>query len=413
MKIEEGNANKTFGINKRFSISLILALTIFMISGSTVTMSYAAPQTLPTCVDPTGQNIPCVMFISTLTPPKHTLQCQESSGQIFKCTYIIDKLSNGNRIVALTVYVPANFVVSGTESFRVVKVRVTVSVRTTYSCQPGYHDVVIAGIHQCIPNPPPPPCNVPHMSHVLVLCPPPTKPTCDSKYYTGPCPPTDPNALTKCISAALVANDNKGVLGCATLLPDTHENALTKCISAGLLANDNIAVLKCAKLLPSTNGASNNMTNTTTSAAIQPSNTSIPASGGKGTVPTCVNNCTTGTPSPADCTKNPTDPSCTQTLTPPPTATTKTCPDGSVIDASATCPTNTPPSTPPPTSSPPPSTGSQGSPDNNPSPPSNSVPPPSSSGGDNGGGGSSSGGGGSGNSNSGGSSSGGGGSSPP
>jgi hypothetical protein len=55
---------------------------------------------------------------------------------------------------------------------------------------------------------------------------------------------------------------------------------------------------------------------------------------------------------------------------------TQTCPDGSVIDASATCPTNTPP----PTSSP----GSQGSPDNNPNPPGNSSPPPSSSGGDNG-----------------------------
>lgn len=61
------------------------------------------------------------------------------------------------------------------------------------------------------------------------------------------CPPTDPNALTKCISAALVASDNRGVLGCATLLPDTPENAVTKCISAGLLANDNIAVFKCAK----------------------------------------------------------------------------------------------------------------------------------------------------------------------
>ncbi|MDQ6864282.1 MAG: hypothetical protein M3044_10695, partial [Thermoproteota archaeon] len=86
---------------------------------------------------------------------------------------------------------------------------------------------------------------------------PPPNPSCDSKYYTGPCPPTDPNALTKCISAALVANDNKGVLGCATLLPDTPENAVTKCISSGLLANDNIAVLKCAKLLPSTNIAYN------------------------------------------------------------------------------------------------------------------------------------------------------------
>lgn len=50
---------------------------------------------------------------------------------------------------------------------------------------------------------------------------------------------------------------------------------------------------------------------------------------------------------PLDCTRNPNDPSCTQTLAPQTSApTTKTCPDGSVIDASATCPTqSTPPST--------------------------------------------------------------------
>lgn len=71
------------------------------------------------------------MFISTLPSPKHTIQCQESSGQIFKCTFIVDKHSNGNRIIAITVYVPANFVVSGTESFRIIKV--TVSIHTTYT----------------------------------------------------------------------------------------------------------------------------------------------------------------------------------------------------------------------------------------------------------------------------------------
>jgi hypothetical protein len=64
-------------------------------------MNVYAIQTLPTCTDPTGQNLPCIMFISTLPPPKHTLQCQETSGQIFKCTFIVDKLSNGNRIVPL------------------------------------------------------------------------------------------------------------------------------------------------------------------------------------------------------------------------------------------------------------------------------------------------------------------------
>ena len=94
----------------------------------------------------------------------------------------------------------------------------------------------------------------------------------------------------------------------------------------------------------------------------------VGASGGKGT--TCAaGNCTTGTPPPVDCKINPNDPSCTQTLQPLTPPTTKTCPDGLVIDASASCPTqSTPPS-------------------NNPSPPSSN---------NNGGGGSSSGSGGSG-----------------
>ena len=114
----------------------------------------------------------------------------------------------------------------------------------------------------------------------------------------------------------------------------------------------------------------------------------MPASGGKGTGSTCVGNCTSGTSPPVDCTKNPTDPSCTQSLTPstskPPR--TKTCPEGSVIDASANCPTQSTPPTNPNTPSTPPSTS--GTP-----PPSNNPPP---SGSNNGGGGSSSGSGGSG-----------------
>src|SRR6266487_5987650 len=115
--------------NHRYSVSLPLVIlsVAALVSGSTAMMKVYAIQTLPTCTDPTGQNLPCIMFLSTLPPPKRTLQCQETSGQIFKCTYSIDKLSNGNRIVTITVYVPANFLVSGTESFRVVKVRVTVS----------------------------------------------------------------------------------------------------------------------------------------------------------------------------------------------------------------------------------------------------------------------------------------------
>src|SRR6266496_5251996 len=118
--------------NHRYSVSLPLVIlsVAALVSGSTATMNVYAIQTLPTCTDPTGQNLPCIMFISTLPPPKHTLLCQETSGQIFKCTFIVDKLSNGNKIVAITVYVQSNNVVVSGE-VKVVKVVVHTTTTTT------------------------------------------------------------------------------------------------------------------------------------------------------------------------------------------------------------------------------------------------------------------------------------------
>ncbi len=404
MKIEEGNANKTTRIDKRFSVTIILTSAIFMISGSAATMSYAATQTLPTCVDPTGQNLPCIMFISILPPPKHTLLCQESSGQIFKCTYIVDKLSNGNKVVSITVYVPANFAVSGTESFRVVKVRVTVSVHTTYSCQKGYHDVIIDGIHECVPNPPE------HTPEYLL----------GQKYgsidgavgiydlaaacskFTG----TDFDHCKAGYYEAFVKTCVHSKFGCDDIVPTPNP----VCAKDNMTCPSPKPPFTCNS--PGYNGTCpTNMTATTstpsgTNMTTNMSSTTSKPSVGKG--PTCgAGNCTTGTPPPVDCTKNPSDPSCTQTLTPSTTTpTTKTCPDGSVIDASATCPTpsTNPNTSPPPSSSTPP-----------PPPPSNNPSPPSDNGNPSGGSGSSNGGGGSNgnNNNGGGSSSGDGGPSPP
>jgi uncharacterized membrane protein YgcG len=328
MKIEEGNADKTTRINNRFSISIILALVIFMISSSAVTMSYATTQTLPTCVDPTGQNLPCIMFISTLPPPKNTLQCQETSGQIFKCTYIVDKLSNGNRIAAITVYVPANFVFSSPTVIKVVEhetTKVTIKIsggrercpdgqffnRTTDRCQDN-----------------PPPCERVDSSAMTDL---------DKNLKTKDCDKHDANEY-----------------GMTPPPPPCKDNTT------------------CPYINTTTSSAPSSAN---TSAAIPPNTTSTTTSGGKGTGSTCAaGNCTSGPPS-VDCTKNPSDPSCAQTLTPSITApTTKTCPDGSVIDASTNCPTQSMPPTNPGT------------------PPSTSGTPPS----NNGGGGSGSGGGGSG-----------------
>ena len=112
------------------------------------------------------------------------------------------------------------------------------------------------------------------------------------------------------------ANDITAQLKCAKYLLDTPENAYIKCASATAAVNDLNAELKCAKLLPSNlNGASNNMTNTTTSAsatapfsntslAITPNNTSTTTSGGKAKGTTCAaGNCTSGIAPPVDCTK--------------------------------------------------------------------------------------------------------------
>jgi len=415
--------------NLKMKITLVLGLSLvaFMVNGSSLSSgsamrAYATTQTLPSCTDPTGQNLRCMMVISTLPPPPNALQCQETSGQILPCSYTTQNLSNGEQIVAITVYVPTSYLFTGYGSWTVVKQVVHETKTTTKTkivlvtqcsptqkwnpvthkcvdicppgkylvgnncvpippntihCLKGYHSEFVDGKWRCVPD------IVPYVPPL----------SCDSKYYTGPCPPTDINAYTKCMSAALLANDEKGQLACARLLPDTPENAYTKCMSEALIKDDLRAELACAKYLPSASGAMHNMTNTTiaaapsnTSAALQPINTSIPTtpSGGKGSGSTCAaGNCTSGTPPPVDCVKNPTDPSCvTKPATP-----TQTCPDGSVIAATDLCPqAQTPPTTKTcPDGSTPASDGSCPSPNNNPppsnpspsTPPSTSSPPPS------------------------------------
>ncbi|PWU79031.1 MAG: hypothetical protein DLM72_19490 [Candidatus Nitrosopolaris wilkensis] len=149
--------NKKVRTEKQLPVRLLLVIVSVaaLVSGSTATTSAYAitTQVLPNCIDPTGHNLSCIMVISTLSPPPHTLLCQESSGQIFKCNYVVETLKNGLQIVVMTIFVPANFVVTGTENFRVVKVKVTVhtTVHTTWGCQEGYHIIMIDGIHECVP----------------------------------------------------------------------------------------------------------------------------------------------------------------------------------------------------------------------------------------------------------------------
>lgn len=150
--------NRNTRISKRFSVSLTLFFVILtalmMTSGLTATKASAATTTLPTCNDPTGRNLPCMIMISTLPPPPNAAQCQESSGQILTCSYATQVLSNGDQIAVITVYVPANFAFSGPTVIRVV-VHKTLVIRK-----------VIGSL-----NIPPP-----------II---PTTTGCDSKYYNG------------------------------------------------------------------------------------------------------------------------------------------------------------------------------------------------------------------------------------
>ncbi|MDP9287420.1 MAG: hypothetical protein M3P08_04400 [Thermoproteota archaeon] len=386
-------------------------------------MSYAATQTLPSCTDPTGQNLPCLMVISTLPPPPNLLQCKETSGQILACSYATQYLSNGEQIVVITVYVPANFVFIGGPVSVVKVVHETTTKITGGGSSPYALSVTIKiGTDPIIRG---------HIETIKVMVSDKSNPSMkiagakvsgELFYPSGfhksiSCSTTNQNGESQC-SFIIGPNSNPGKFRTTVQVSANGYKPTSKSATFTVITKTNTTSLANATIpINVTNTTSTNLTNpsnmssmifkppSNTSAAIQPSNTSIPTSGGgKGKGTTCAaGNCTSGTAPPVDCTKNPTDPSCTQSLTPststppltsvPPSTppTTKTCPDGSVIDASANCPTQSTPPTNPNTPSAPPSTSG--------TPPSNNPSPPSS-----GGGGSSSGSGGSGSGSGGGSS---------
>lgn len=102
------------------NLAFFLVIIGLMIGSMSAKMVYAATQTLPSCIDPTGQNLPCLIVISTLPLPPNALQCQETTGQILPCSYATQNLSNGEQIVAITVYVPINFVFSSPTAITVI-----------------------------------------------------------------------------------------------------------------------------------------------------------------------------------------------------------------------------------------------------------------------------------------------------
>ena len=264
--------------NRKLVTVFVLAIVVFMVAGSAASANAATIQKLPTCKDPTGHNLPCMMIISTLPAPPNMLQCQETSGQILPCSYTTQNLSNGEQIVAITVYVPANYVFTGYGPWTVVKQVI--------------HETKTRVVHE------------------------PQK---------SPCEHPDADAKTD-------LDKNLTTVDCD--INDANEHVITP-------------------PPPSCNSANYNGTCPTT-------NNMTVASGGKGTGPSCINNCTTGTPPPTvDCNSNPSDPSCSQQ--PPPK--TQICPDGSQPDSSGKCPTAqlpppSQPANPPNTSNPPSGSGS-------------------------------------------------------
>jgi hypothetical protein len=356
VKGKNENVNRIISFFSSFPTGLfftVLIGAILITSGSAATHVFAANQpatALPSCTDPTGQNLPCMMVISTLPPPTNAIQCQETSGQILPCSYATQNLNNGEQVVVITVYVPANYVFSGYGPWTVVKqvVHETITKKEIVRVQPPCEspdadaktdldknlttrdcDLTDANEHGKVPG-----CESPDNTAKSDLDNGLKTKDCDlgdANEHKAPCERPDADAKTD-------LDKNLKTIDCD--LADPNEHGKTP-----------LPILSC-------NSANNNGTCSPTN------NTKNSESGGSGAGTTCVNNCTAGTPPPVDCTKNPADPSCSQTLTPSTTTpTTKTCPDGSVIDSSATCPTQPNPSNP----------NSQ-----NP-PPSETNPPPSSS----------------------------------
>lgn len=256
------------------------------------TKTYAVGTTLPTCTDPTGQNLPCMLVISTLPPPPNAIQCQESSGQILSCSYLTQNLSNGQEVMVITVYVPAGFVFG-----------------------PGTVKVVVHETGKTVIN-----------KVIRVICPPftfcPQEHTAD--FLTGydlgsqdgsvgvydlaaACEGKTGAALEHCITGykdAYVTTCHDSKFGCGdgpTACPPGETPTDCHVPSAG---PSSVGPPPC--LGPYPPGI---MT-------ICPGITSVPISaGGKGTGSTCAaGNCTAGPTSPTgvDCKKNPSDPSCQQ-----------------------------------------------------------------------------------------------------
>jgi len=350
-----------------FNVALVIIMVATLVtstSAATRIFTQVQAQTLPTCVDPTGKNLPCLIVISTLPPSTNTVQCQEPTGQLLSCSYATQTLSNGQQVVVITVYVSPNFVFAG-GPITVVKVLHEESTKSRGGgggrgggTSPYTLSITIkVGTDPIIRG---------HIETVTVTVSDTSNPSrkiAGAKvggevfYTTGfhksiSCSNTDQNGKSQC-SFIIGPNSDPGTFKITIDVSASGYKPASKSATFTVIAKPN-ATSTVNSTIPA-NGTNTTSTNTSnmssllfkplnnTSAVIQSGNRSIPTSGGgnsKGT--TCTaGNCTSGTlPSVVDCSKNPNDPSCTQTLAPPPmSGTSKTCPDGSQPNPSGKCPT--------------------------------------------------------------------------
>jgi hypothetical protein len=351
-------------LNVIFVITIV-AILFTSISASTTTsriftQAQAQTQALPTCTDPTGNNLPCLMVISPSPAPVNAVQCQETTGQILPCSYATQILSNGQQVVVITVYVQPNFIFAG-GPITIVKVlhEESKSRGSSEGTSPYTLSITIkVGTDPIIRG---------HIETVTVIVSDKSNPSrkiagakVDGEVFYASerfqksvsCSNTDQNGKSQC-SFIIGPNSDPGKFRITMDVSARGYKPASKSATFTVIVKPNATIVVNSTIpVNGTNTTSTNTSNLSsllfkppdnTSAIIQPGNKSIPTSGGgdsKGT--TCAaDNCTSGTPpSVVDCSKKPNDPSCTHTLAPPPMSpTSKMCPDGSQPNPSGKCST--------------------------------------------------------------------------
>jgi hypothetical protein len=292
---------------------ILVILASVLVTSQVTTKVFA--QTLPTCIDPTGKNLPCLIVISTLPTPTNAIHCQEPTGQILSCSYATQMLSNGQQVVVITVYVPSNFIFAG-GPISVVKEIIVHETKTRIihesECPKG--QVMDSKTHKCVDIaycPPPKDYHIDSITHKCV----PDNCMLGQVYnpITGKCEVPNPVCERPDSDAVTDLDKDLKTKNCDTA--DANELNRTPFPSQ-----------------PPPNCDS--QTSNGTCPAPPGTNSTVPSNSkniGKGGSSSEKNNVT----APIDCKTNPSDPSCPLT--------TKKCPDGSVVDASANCPTNMPP----------------------------------------------------------------------